>query len=103
MKSLAGVTVCLLFAALAAAQGPIAPPPPVPVAPVAPAAPPKTIWAFFGINCEKLQECKVKFCRTTAGQMFNNMLAPIRMATGGLVCDCCPIAPTKEELAKLKP
>jgi hypothetical protein len=102
MKSLGATVLCLVFATLAPAQPLIAPPPPALPEPAAPAAP-KTIWGFFGINGEKLRECKQRFCQTTAGQMANNMLAPIRLATGGLVCDCCPPYPTKEELARLKP
>ncbi|MFO0968441.1 MAG: HEAT repeat domain-containing protein [Gemmataceae bacterium] len=82
------------------ARAQIAPPPPILVGPV---APPPTTCGLVGSCCDRLRECKQRYCQSTFGQLVNNMLAPLRLATGGLVPECCLPLLTREELCKLQP
>lgn len=44
--------------------------------------------------------CKEKFCASPLGQLTNNMLAPVRHLTGGVVPDCCGQTLQAGELAR---
>jgi len=100
-----GCVIILGLSWKVAAQAPIGPPPTaVPLDPAAAtAAKPATIWSKLGISCDQLRECRRRCCKTELGKLINNMFAPARLASGGLVPDCCPAVLTAEELAKLAP
>lgn len=69
----------------------------VPVAPVAvpaaaapAAAAPKNIFSLLCPTPEQKAACKQKFCNSAIGKLFNTMVTPLGMMTGGLLGGCCP-------------
>lgn len=44
--------------------------------------------------------CKEKFCQSPLGQLTNNLLAPARQLSGGVVPDCCAAAMQAGELTR---
>lgn len=102
-KILATLVLMLGLAGSGLAQVP--PPPPTPATPVAtPAATPttgRTLWDLLAGCQDHCQKCRERCCRTTFGQMLNNMCKPFSLATGGLFPPLCPPVPSQEEIAKL--
>src|SRR5262245_15393523 len=101
----AGLVLLTGLGGVAQAQVPGAPPPPpaaLPGAPppVVPGAPPAApaaagagnLWSFLCPTPEQKAAKKEKFCRSTIGRVFNQMLLPASAFTGGLVGGCCPAA-----------
>ncbi|WP_439626235.1 hypothetical protein [Gemmata sp.] len=72
-------------------------PPAVPAA--APAAAPRNIFSMFTMTPDQKAACKQKFCNSGIGKMFNAVLAPVGMLTGGLFGPGCG-GPSPADLAK---
>ena len=82
-------------AAPAAVPGALAAPaaagaPAVAGAPAMPTGP--NLWTFFCPPPGCLDKCKEKICGSFVGQFMGAALAPVRMATGGMMKPCCPTA-----------
>src|SRR5438874_2236233 len=70
-----------------------------PAAGAAPAAPaqPANLWSFLCPTPEQKAACKAKLCALPITQLFDNMLMPVSLITGGLITGCCPKGPSKAD------
>ncbi|MBA4191463.1 MAG: hypothetical protein C0467_26080 [Planctomycetaceae bacterium] len=93
-------TVIVVSGGLALAAFGQIPAVPVPsVAPVAAPAAPRNIFSMFSMTPGQKAACKQKFCSSAIGKMFNAVVSPIGMITGGLVGSGCS-GPSAADLAK---
>src|SRR5581483_5336257 len=78
---------------------PAAPAAAAPAVAAAPAAP-QNLWSFLCMTPDQKAACKDKFCKSALGKMVTSMSGPVGMYSGGLIGNCCPPGPTKDDLAQ---
>lgn len=91
---------------LPATPVPVAPPTALPAvgaggasAGTAPAAAPRNIFTMFCPTAAQKAELRQKFCNSVIGKLFNTMITPLGMMTGGLLGSSCS-GPSPADLAK---
>jgi len=101
MKCATPLVLVALLAPMVRAQIPGAAPAAPAAAPgaVAPAAAPAAPFGPFAGICAGLAVCKAKCCASPLGGFINNAFAPVRVLSGGILGNCCPLLPTAADLA----
>jgi hypothetical protein len=98
-KWCAGLALMAGVSPAARAQVPVAAPAPafIPGAPVpsaagaAPVAGAGNMWGFLCMTPEQKLQCKMCFCNSAIGRIFNASMAPVAALSGGLFGTCCPL------------